>query len=107
MLAAPPAAAMTYVKESRGLKPSVYGGGGSESSWPLLELSPFLSGKAALVSSTRVDRHGLCCEEAGSATSEKGGAGAKAGGGAEDEDSRKSFVESSFAWWRSLEEGGK
>jgi hypothetical protein len=37
MLAAPPAAAITYVNDSSGLDPSVYGGGGSPSSTPLLD----------------------------------------------------------------------
>jgi hypothetical protein len=51
MLAAPPAAAMTYVNDSRGLEPSVYGGGGSPSSTPLPDASPLVSrGNAALVS---------------------------------------------------------
>lgn len=54
MLAAPPAAAMTYVKPSSGLEPSVYGGGGSPSSRSLLPAGPsFVSrGSAALVSAT-------------------------------------------------------
>ena len=52
ILAAPPAAAITYVKELSGLEPSVYGGGGSDSSALLLD-SPLLSaGSAALVSSS-------------------------------------------------------
>ena len=56
MLAAPPAAAMTYVKESSGLEPSVYGGGGSPSSAALLDGSPLLSdGSAALVSCSTVE----------------------------------------------------
>lgn len=50
ILAAAPAAAITYVNESSGLEPSVYGGGASSSS-ALLEDSPLLSaGSAALVS---------------------------------------------------------
>ena len=50
MLAAPPAAAMTYANESSGLDPSVYGGGGSPSS-TLFEDSPLVSGgSAALLS---------------------------------------------------------
>ena len=54
ILAAPPAAAITYVNESRGLEPSVYGGGGSASSALLLD-SPLLSaGRAALVSASTV-----------------------------------------------------
>lgn len=53
MLAAPPAAAMTYVKPSSGLEPSVYGGGGSPSSRSLLDWPLLLSrGSAALVSVT-------------------------------------------------------
>lgn len=73
MLAAPPAAAITYVKESSGLEPSVYGGGGSESSALLLD-SPLLSaGSAALVSaSTLVVPAAAACT---------GGTGLKAGGG--------------------------
>ena len=52
MLVAPPAAAITYVNESRGLEPSVYGGGASSSS-ALFEDSPLLSaGSAALVSAS-------------------------------------------------------
>jgi len=51
MLAAPPAAAMTYVNDSSGLEPSVYGGGGSPSSMPFPDASPLVSrGKTALVS---------------------------------------------------------
>lgn len=51
ILAAPPAAAITYVNDSRGLDPSVYGGGGSPSSTLLLDDSPLVScGSAALVS---------------------------------------------------------
>lgn len=52
ILAAPPAAAIRYVKESSGLEPSEYAGGGSESS-SFLEDSPLVSwGRAALVSAT-------------------------------------------------------
>ena len=55
ILAGPPAVAMTYVNPSRGLEPSLYGGGGSPSSRSLL-LEPYLSlvsrGSAALVSAT-------------------------------------------------------
>lgn len=43
MLAGPPAEAMMYVKQSMGLEPSVYGGGGSPSSTPLPEDSPLVS----------------------------------------------------------------
>jgi hypothetical protein len=55
MLAGPPADAITYVNESSGLKPSLYGGGGSPSSMSLL-LEPSLvsRGRAALVSATAV-----------------------------------------------------
>lgn len=74
MLAAPPAAAMTYVKESSGLEPSVYGGGGSLSSVALLDGSPLLSdGSAALVSFSTVVA-GLCVFATG-------GPGQNAGGG--------------------------
>lgn len=68
MLAAPPAAAMTYVKPSSGLGPSEYGGGGSPSSRSLLLCPPFVSlGRAALVSSTT--------EGAAEISSSNGGAG--------------------------------
>jgi hypothetical protein len=51
ILAGPPADAITYVKESSGLDPSEYGGGGSPSSTPLPEDSPLVSlGSAAFVS---------------------------------------------------------
>lgn len=74
MLAAPPAAAMTYVKESSGLEPSVYGGGGSPSSAALLDGSPLLSdGSAALVSFSTV--------VAGLYVVATGGPGQNAGGG--------------------------
>lgn len=55
ILAGPPAVAMTYVKPSKGLDPSLYGGGGSPSSRSLLEepsLSLLSRGRAALVSAT-------------------------------------------------------
>ena|SRR5271168_843598 len=55
MLAAPPAAAITYVNDSSGLDPSVYGGGGSPSSTPLLDDSPLVSGSAAFVSAAAFD----------------------------------------------------
>ena len=56
MLAAPPAAAITYVKPSSGLEPSVYGGGGSPSSRLLMEDSALLScGNAALTCSSRTE----------------------------------------------------
>lgn len=71
ILAGPPVAAMTYVNESSGLDPSVYGGGGSDSSALLLEDCAFVSrGRAALVSASTVEV---------AAT----GAGEKAGGGTE------------------------
>lgn len=74
MLAAPPAAAMTYVKESSGLEPSVYGGGGSPSSAALLDGSPLVSdGSAALVSCSTV--------VAVLYVAATGGPGQKAGGG--------------------------
>lgn len=74
MLAAPPAAAMTYVKPSRGLEPSVYGGGGSPSSKSLLDCPLLLSrGSAALVSATTVDA------AADGLVSSKGGAGRDSG----------------------------
>lgn len=76
MLAGPPAAAMTYVKELMGLEPSVYGGGGSDSSPPLFEDSPLVSaGSAAFASCSTLVGAGL--------TSCSGGAGEKAGGGVE------------------------
>lgn len=56
MLAGPPAAAITYVKESSGLDPSEYGGGGSHSSAPLFDDSPLVSvGSAAFVSVSVLD----------------------------------------------------
>ena len=56
MLAAPPAAAMAYVNPSRGLEPSVYGGGGSVSSAPFVEDSPLVScGSAAFTSASAAD----------------------------------------------------
>lgn len=73
MLAAPPAAAITYVNESSGLEPSVYGGGGSESSAFLLD-SPLLSaGSAALVSASTL--------AVPATAASAGGTGLKAGGG--------------------------
>lgn len=52
ILAAPPAVAIRYVNDSRGLEPSEYAGGGSLSS-SSLDGSPFVSrGRAALVSAT-------------------------------------------------------
>ena len=75
MLAAPPAAAMTYVNPSNGLDPSVYGGGGSPSSRSLLlpSLSFGSLGSAALVSATTE----LAAADAAAedTTSSNGGAG--------------------------------
>jgi hypothetical protein len=53
ILAGPPAVAITYVNDSRGLEPSLYGGGGSPSSRSLLPDASFSfvsRGSAALVS---------------------------------------------------------
>lgn len=74
MLAGPPADAMTYVNDSSGLDPSLYGGGGSPSSMSLL-LEPSLvsRGSAAFVSAT-------AAAAAEDEDSVKGGAGANAGG---------------------------
>lgn len=74
MLAGPSALAMTYVKPSMGLDPSVYGGGGSPSSYSLLEEPSLVSlGSAAFVSATTVaaaedeePRRGSSDEKAGS-----------------------------------------
>ena len=56
MLAAPPAAAITYWNPSKGLEPSVYGGGGSPSSIPLLDDSAFVScGSAAFTSASAIE----------------------------------------------------
>lgn len=72
MLAAPPAAAMTYENDSSGLDPSVYGGGGSPSSDPL---SPCFSlESSALVSATTEEVAGGVY----AGYSSKGGAGAAA-----------------------------
>jgi hypothetical protein len=76
ILAAPPAAAMTYVNDSSGLDPSVYGGGGSPSSGPFPEGSPFLSRESAALVSAITDG---AAGEADAGDSSKGGAGAKAG----------------------------
>ena len=76
ILAAPPAAAMTYVNDSRGLDPSVYGGGGSSSD-PLPDGSPLFSpGNAAFVSATTEGAAGAIAEVG---RSSNGGAGANAG----------------------------
>lgn len=74
ILAGPPADAMTYVKDSSGLEPSLYGGGGSPSSRSLL-LDPSLvsRGRAALVSATAL----AAADDEGSL---KGGATENAGG---------------------------
>lgn len=67
-------AAITYVKESSGLEPSVYGGGGSPSSGPLVDGSPLLSeGSAALVSAST--------DVGPTIPASTGGPGQKAGGG--------------------------
>ena len=74
ILAAPPAAAITYVNESSGLEPSVYGGGASSSS-ALFEDSPLVSaGSAALVSASATVALPVT-------VGPSGGAGQKAGGG--------------------------
>ena len=53
MLDGPPAAAIRYVKESNGLDPSLYGGGGSLSSDFFPEVSSFVScERVAFVSET-------------------------------------------------------
>ena len=77
ILAGPPVAAITYVNESSGLDPSVYGGGGSDSSALLPEASAFVSrGRAALVSASTL-------VVAAVVSPEGVGAGEKAGGGPE------------------------
>mgnify|MGYP007098512517 CR=1 FL=1 len=74
MLDAPPAAAITYVNDSMGLDPSVYGGGGSPSSTDFPDDSGFWSWeKEALVSATK-DEEGL-----GSRDSSSGGRGTETG----------------------------
>lgn len=74
MLAPPPAAAMTYVKPSSGLEPSVYGGGGSPSSRSLLDWPSLVSrDSAALVSATTVEAPGE------PSVSSNGGAGGSRG----------------------------
>jgi hypothetical protein len=55
MLAGPPADAMTYVNPSRGLDPSLYGGGGSPSSRSLLADSLVSCGSAAFVSAKTLE----------------------------------------------------
>jgi hypothetical protein len=76
ILAGPPAVAMTYVKPSSGLDPSLYGGGGSPSSRSLLaDLSLGSRGSAAFVSSKTLaadpDEEGSC----GGGTAENAGRG--------------------------------
>lgn len=89
MLAAPPAAAMTYVKPSMGLDPSVYGGGGSPSSRSPLDGPSLVSlGSAAFVSATTFGND----EEEASLW--KGGAGAKAGGCSVSESVTKALSDS-------------
>lgn len=80
ILEGPPAAAITYVNDSIGLDPSVYGGGGSPSSEGFPEGSPFCSGeKDDLASATMSD----CGDD--SEGSSRGGGGAKAGIGADSD----------------------
>ena len=56
MLAAPPAAAMMKLNDSRGLEPSVYGGGASSSSGAAFEDCALVSGgSAAFVSASTLD----------------------------------------------------
>lgn len=73
MLEGPPAAAMTYVKASMGLVPSVYGGGGSPSSRFRVEDSALESlGSVGWVAATR------CSSSSSARASAKEGAGAVA-----------------------------
>lgn len=74
MLAAPPAAAITYVNDSSGLGPSVYGGGGSPSSTPLPDDSPLASGRSAALASAAA----LDSASSSARASSKEGAGAVA-----------------------------
>lgn len=95
MLAAPPAAAITYVKESSGLDPSVYGGGGSPSSALLLGHSPFLSaGSAALVSTSAE----LGAVDENVFGGSNGGVGAKAGSETESVSVIDVFMRSKVFW---------
>ena len=56
ILVAPPATAIAYENPSRGLEPSVYGGGGSDSSTLFADDLPLVSsGNAALTSASAVD----------------------------------------------------
>ena len=79
-----PAAAMTYVKPSNGLEPSVYGGGGSPSSRSLLAWLSLVSlGSAALVSTrTELAEASRAAGVVGVADSDSsnGGAGPEGGG---------------------------
>ena len=89
ILAGPPAVAMTYVNPSRGLEPSLYGGGGSPSSRSLL-LEPYLSlvsrGSAALVSATAAATADEEGSSAADEVAEKAGRGSDgASGSATDE----------------------
>jgi hypothetical protein len=69
---------MTYVNDSSGLEPSVYGGGGSPSSTLFPDDSPLLSlERAALVSA--ITEGGGFKFAAAEGYSSNGGAGAKAG----------------------------
>ena len=78
ILAAGPATAITYVNESSGLEPSVYGGGGSESSALLLECSALVSaGREALVSASTLVAQGRAASIGG--TGQKGGGGQESG----------------------------
>lgn len=80
MLAAPPAAAITYVKDCNGLGPSLYGGGGSLSSDFFPALSSFLScERLAFVSATTVEVKVDEDDCAGGGVTD-----VKAGGGSED-----------------------
>ncbi len=95
MLAAPPAAAITYVKESSGLDPSVYGGGGSPSSALLLGHSPFVSaGSAALVSTSAE----LGAVDENVFWGSNGGVGAKAGSETESVSVIDVFMRSKVFW---------
>lgn len=99
MLDAPPAAAITYVNDSSGLYPSVYGGGGSPSS--LVFPGPSLLGSAseALVSAT-IDPEEV--ESRGSS----GGGGAKAGRDPEPDSETLGWVRSTEDEAKKREENG-
>lgn len=80
ILEAPPAAAITYVNDSMGLDPSVYGGGGSPSSADFPGDSGFWSReKEALVSATK-DEEGLGSRGSSSGGRTEVGAEADSGG---------------------------